>query len=303
MRVVVDDRRPAPRAPSTTDEDPAAFPLVAAGATSLVGRFLVPAARERGWSVCALSRGGGEGRIAADLTAPDLFDRLPTARRAVLLSPIWLTPPAVPALAARGVKRLVALSSTSVFTKGGSPVAAERAVAARLAEGEAETVRLCEAHGIAWTLLRPTLIYAEGRDRNVSRLAALIRRFRVLPLAGEGGGLRQPVHAADLAEVCLAALERPAAANRAYDLPGGETLTYREMAERLFAAHGLRPRVLAVPPALWRAGLRLLSPVLPGATVAMGDRMAEDLVFDAGPAKADLDWSPRDFRPRFGADR
>jgi hypothetical protein len=37
---------------------------------------------------------------------------------------------------------------------------------------------------VAWTILRPTLIYVEGRDANVSRLAGLIRRFKVLPLSG-----------------------------------------------------------------------------------------------------------------------
>jgi nucleoside-diphosphate-sugar epimerase len=72
-------------------------------------------------------------------------------------------------------------------------------VAASLAEAEAEVERFCAEPGVAWTILRPTLIYDEGRDGNVSRLAGLIRRFGVLPLSGEGEGLRQPVHAEDLA--------------------------------------------------------------------------------------------------------
>lgn len=286
-----------------TDETRRAFPLIVAGGTSLIGRFLLARARADGRRVVAVTRTGGSGReadwLAADLTAPDLAARLPEARDAVLSSPIWLTPAAVPALAARGVERLVAFSSTSRFTKAASPVAEERAVAARLADGEAETIRLCAAHGIAWTILRPTLIYAEGADRNVSRLAALIARFGVLPLSGRGQGRRQPVHADDLAGAALDALAAVAARDRAYDLPGGETLTYREMTERLFLALGRKPRILVVPPALWRLGLTLASPVLPGATAAMGDRMAEDLVFDSGPARADLGWSPRPFRPVF----
>lgn len=283
-----------------TDETRFPFPLVVAGATSLIGRFLLPLAEREGRRVAALSRRGGEGRIEADLTGPGLFERLPAAREAVLLSPIWLTPEAVPALAARGVRRLVAVSSTSRFTKAASPVAEERAVAARLARGEAETERLCGEEGIAWTLLRPTLIYAEGADRNVTRLAGLIRRVRALPLSGPGKGRRQPVHAEDVAAACLAALRSSAAVNRSYDLPGGETLTYRDMAERLFRAQGLTPRIVSVPPPLWRLGLAALSPVLPGATAAMGDRMAEDLVFDVAPARADLGYSPRPFAPRFG---
>ena len=97
----------------------------------------------------------------------------------------------------------------------------------------------------------------------------------------------------------LKALETPATENGAYDLPGGETLTYRIMAERIFEALVRRPRVVAVPAPLWRLALTLASPLLPGATSAMGDRMAEDLVFDAAPARRDLGWAPRDFHPRF----
>jgi nucleoside-diphosphate-sugar epimerase len=119
--------------------------------------------------------------------------------------------------------RLVAFSSTSRFTKQTSDVPEERAVAASLAEAEAEVERFCAEQGVAWTILRPTLIYDEGRDGNVSRLAGLIRRFGVLPLSGGGEGLRQPVHAEDLAVGALRAAGSPAAENKAYDLVGGET--------------------------------------------------------------------------------
>ena len=107
------------------------------------------------------------------------------------MSPIWLlTAPVLAALKAAGMTRLVAFSSTSRFTKPASPVAAEREVARRLAEAEDAVAAFCAGNGVGWTILRPTLIYAEGQDRNVSRLAALIRRLGFLPLAGDGGGRR-----------------------------------------------------------------------------------------------------------------
>ena len=127
------------------------------------------------------------------------------------LSPVWHLPPALGALKARGMRRLVAFSSTSVTAKAASPDAYEgrRMTARSLAEGEARVRAFCAAEGVAWTLLRPTLIYAEGQDQNVSRLASLIRRFGVLPLAGKGEGLRQPVHADDLAQGGLIAAAEP----------------------------------------------------------------------------------------------
>lgn len=279
-------------------------PLLVLGATSLVGAPLLARLAQTGRAAVALSRAerapaDGVTWVRGDLGEPGWTDALPAVEQALSLSPIWLLPRAVPALADAGVRRLVAFSSTSRFTKAASPVAAEREVAERLARSEEETIALCEARGVAWTILRPTLIYDPGRDANVTRLARLIRKVGVLPLAGRGGGRRQPVHADDLAAGALAALDAPAARDRAYDLPGGETLTYRAMAERIFKGLGRRPRILSVPAPLWRAAFALASPVLPGATAAMGDRMAEDLVFDGEPARRDFGWSPRPFRPEF----
>lgn len=276
-------------------------PLLVLGGTSLIGRFLLERLGAEGRTFVALSRSPQPPVPGGDWLVGDLGRELafPAAEQALSLSPIWLLPPVLPKLAAGGVRRIVAFSSTSVWTKAASSDPGERAVAERLAQAEAEVVAFCETRGVAWTVLRPTLIYAEGRDANVSRLAGLIRRWGVLPLYGAGEGRRQPVHADDLAAGALAALEAPAAINRAFDLPGGETLTYREMSRRIFLALRRRPRIVSLPPPLWNAAFRLASPWLPGAGAAMGARMAEDLVFDPQPAQTAFGWNPRPFRPTF----
>ena len=272
------------------------------GATSLVGRFALPRLVEAGFRVVALSRAPQPAMPGVEWTEGDLHDpglTLLQVDAVLALAPIWLLPDALPALARTGATRLIAFSSTSAATKANSPVAAERAVATALIVGESRTRAFCEEAGIACTIFRPTMIYAEGRDGNVSRLASLIRRFGVLPLSGRGEGRRQPVHADDLAAACLQALDRPETHGRVYELPGGETLSYRAMVERLFDAVGRRRRIVAVPPPLWRLALALAAPLLPGATAAMGDRMGVDLVFDGEPARRDFGWAPRGFRPRF----
>ena len=273
------------------------------GASSLVGRFLVPLAGDAGQDVIRLGRSAsGPASLAADLTAPDLVDYLPKADLVYACCPIWLLPGALEALAAKGLRRLIAFSSTSRFTKTASSHAAERGVAEKLAGAEDAVIAFCQARGIDWTILRPTLIYAEGLDQNISRLAGLIKRVCLVPIAGPGLGQRQPVHAADLAALAVRASQTGRAHNKAYDLPGGETLTYRAMVERVFIGMGRRPRIISIPLGLWQAGLMLASPLLPGATGAMGARMAQDLVFDASAAKIDLDWQPRAFAPQFRPD-
>ena len=276
---------------------------VVLGATSLVGRFLVDRLVTAGIHPIAVSRNSQAPRAGVRWVAADLMDlRLPpdeVPRVAFSAGPIWLLPAALPVLHQAGVSRLVAFSSTSRFTKETSPISAEREVARRLIDGEAATQSYCDDHGIAWTILRPTVIYAEGQDRSITRLANLIRKLRVLPLAGDGLGKRQPVHADDLAAGALAAALSAAGENRAYDLPGGETLTYRAMCERIFEALGYRPRIVSVPPTVWRMGLSIAALAMPGITTAMGSRMADDLTFDPTQAERDFRWRPRGFRPCF----
>jgi nucleoside-diphosphate-sugar epimerase len=279
-------------------------PVLVLGASSLVGRYLLPRLAETRAVAAALSRRprdpdpGGVRWIVGDLEAPQSI-AFPVAETVLSLCPIWLLPAALPALRAQGLRRLVAFSSTSVTGKAKSSDRSERLTAARLATAEEAVQNFCEREGVAWTLLRPTMIYSEGFDGNVSRLAALAERFGVAPLAGPGRGLRQPVHAEDLAWAATAAAASPVAAGRVYELPGGETLTYRQMVERIFLGLDRTPRIVSAPPFLWRMAFRLARGGLPGATAAMGERMNQDLAFDGGPAARDFGWAPRPFKPVF----
>lgn len=279
-------------------------PVLVLGATSLIGRHLLARLKAEDLEPLAISRRPPTNDacwLDGDLKDPHLADHLPAVATVFSLSPIWLLPAALPGLKARGMSRLIAFSSTSRFTKADSPDEGERAVAQELADAESAVETWCAAHGVAWTILRPTLIYDEGRDENVSRIARLVKRFHLMPLSGAGEGLRQPVHAEDLAQGALAAAHAPATRNRAYDLVGGETVTYRVMVDRVFEGLGKRPRALAMPTWLFGLIMRLAKPFYPGATVAMGTRMGQDLTFDSAEATRDFGWAPRAFHPRFSS--
>ena len=96
-----------------------------------------------------------------------------------------------------------------------------------------------------------------------------------------------------------AAAHAQAATNRAYDLVGGETVSYRVMVDRVFEGLGKTPRSLPMPTWLFGLITRLAKPFYPGATTAMGTRMGQDLTFDSSDAARDFGWSPRRFHPRF----
>lgn len=268
------------------------------GATSLVGECLLPMLCRSGYVVSAFSRKS---------PLPSVHDiswhwvdeeKWPRPYLWVCLAPIWVLPEYFDRLIKSGARRIVVLSSTSRFTKDDSSDEAEREISRRLAKGEARLRDWAELNGIEWVILRPTLIYGRGRDRNIAAIARFIHRFGFFPTVGNAFGLRQPIHAEDVAGACIAALESSAAANRSYNISGGETLSYREMVNRVFFALHRRPRLVAIPLPAFRAATACLRffPRCRHWSAAMAERMSRDLVFDHADAARDLKFSPRGFR-------
>jgi nucleoside-diphosphate-sugar epimerase len=272
------------------------------GGTGLVGGYIVEHLLRAEQRPLVLSRsprqGSGVDWVHGDLSKPDTLN-IPAFATLFCTADASLLADALPRLLNPSLKRVVVFSSTSVLTKLEAEIASERETMRRLLDAERRISAICEAHNVAWTILRPTLIYAEGRDTNITPLSRLIRRFGFMPVVGGGPGLRQPVHAEDLAIAALASASSRAAINKVYALPGGETLTYREMVGRIFDALRLPRRTISVPVPVWRAGFKLARPLFPSANVAMGIRMMKDMTFDSSPAIQDFGWHPRGFKPRF----
>jgi len=271
------------------------------GGSGQIGVPVIERLRAAGWEVTALSR-----RPHADVPGlrwvEGAFDRMPELppRFDVVIScgPLdrfarWYTQGQVAA------PRVVAFGSTSLETKRESADPAERDLVRRLHDGEQAVFASAAGRGAAATLLRPTLVYGAGRDASLTRIATLARRGGIFPLPRGACGLRQPVHVEDLADAVLACLERPASHGRAYALPGGETLMYRDMVGRVLACLQPPARMVELPAPLFAFAVRLAQ--LTGRVRGLGDaavgRMREDLVFDAGPATRDLGYAPRAFRP------
>ncbi|MBX3615829.1 NAD-dependent epimerase/dehydratase family protein [Nitrosomonas sp.] len=275
------------------------------GATSLAGECILRQLIQNGWHVNAFSRYA----IAhhhpqmtwrqinlPHPTDPDNNDNpIPYW---LCAAPIWVLPGYFDLLLTYGAQRVVVLSSTSRFTKEISSDPLEKKIVQRLIDSEDKVKAWATAHKIDWIILRPTLIYGYGRDKNISEIAQVIRRFGFFPLFGPAQGLRQPIHVEDVALACCRALDTLNLANRSYNLTGGEVLTFREMVRRVFEAQNLPPRMLTVPlwffkMALW--GLKRL-PRYRHWTPAMAERMNQDLKFDCSEAQRDLNIVPRPFK-------
>lgn len=197
------------------------------------------------------------------------------------------------------LRQVVAISSSSVITKRDSDEAAEQAVVAELESAEQALQTLCEQRQIALTLLRPTLVYGCGMDQNLSRVIAWLRRRSWMPIAAGATGLRQPVHADDIAQLCVQCLDLGPRASGCFALGGATQLTYRDMLRLTAKAANLKLRLIPLPMAVLAPILNLLKrmPSLQGLNGAMIQRQRVDLLVDDAPARLHLHWRPREFQP------
>lgn len=274
------------------------------GASGQIGMPLLDLLRDDDWRVYAISRQEHVDQPALHWLRGDLAGvrDLPNGVEVIFsCGPLDLFAQWYAATSLR-CPRVIAFGSTSIEVKRGSADADERNVSARLREGEQRLFETAAMRNAAVTVLRPTLVYGAGRDRNLVRIAHIAGRFGRIVLPRDAHGLRQPVHVRDLADAAFRCVGVEASFGRSYALPGGETLTYREMVARVLAA-------LAPPPKLHEVPSPVFNVVLAAAHAAgfaldfneaAVARMRSDLVFDLADAQRDFGYSPRGFRPDAG---
>ena len=271
------------------------------GARSFIGECLFNIAQDKNRSFTAFSRRkiqteNKSKNISWQILANSPPERL-IIRQWICLAPIWILPDYFAVLESYGIERIVVLSSTSRFTKITSSDAKEQVIVKQLIEGEARLIKWAEQQQIEWVILRPTLIYGLGKDKNISTIINFIKRFGFFPLFGLAKGKRQPIHADDVANACVQVLNTPTVINKSYNITGEETLTYDAMVKRVFKFLDRKCFIVYVPIVFFRIAFVILRhfPRFKNLNVAMAERMSQDLVFDSCEAQIDFKFSARDF--------
>ncbi len=265
------------------------------GGSSQIGHFLLPRLLQRGDSVLALSRNppasaqGGLIWMRGEL--PTHIPALPPLSAILCFGPLPAFAEWLAHVSLIGTPQVIATSSMSAESKRDSQVPAERALSRQLREGELALANACAQHGLAWTVLRPTLVYGAGLDRSLTPIARRASRARCFPLPA-GSGLRQPVHADDIAQAVLSALGNGAVAGRVLPIGGGERFTAGEMFIRVRGS--LSVATLPLPLPSWL--LRLARHTLPQLRGPL-HRLDADLIADNSELQRLLGVQPRPFRP------
>ncbi len=119
------------------------------------------------------------------------------------------------------VERIVHISVTQASTESDLPYY----------HGKGIQENLLKECGVAYTIIRPTLVFGK-EDILVNNIAWMLRRFPVFPIMGSGSYRLQPVFVGDVAQIAVQHSAGPAGIT--VDAIGPETFTFEQLA-RLIA--------------------------------------------------------------------
>jgi nucleoside-diphosphate-sugar epimerase len=150
------------------------------------------------------------------------------------------------------VRRVVLISSVSVYLPAPSPITEEVAIGGGGAYGQSKAgaeaaVQACAAqHGLEWVILRPCTIYGE-RDSGFTRLLLRILGWPVVIVSDDDWPSLELVHVADVVTAAMLAGTRSRAQRQIYNITGGQGATLREIVKIYKEVTGRKRLVISVP--------------------------------------------------------
>lgn len=274
--------------------------VLVTGGTGFTGSHLLPLLVKRGHRVACLVRNAAQRdaveQTGAEAVPGDLADRQSLSQAMAGCQILFNVasvgfghaPNIVAAAQDAGLERAIFVSTTAIFT---SLAASSKAV--RLAAEET-----INQSGLAWTVLRPTMIYGTDRDRNMCRLIRYLNKWPVITILGPGTFLQQPVYVQDVAGALFAAAENEATVGRAYNIAGATPLSFNQVIDTVCTALGRRVAKLHLPSKPLLAGLSTAEKLglrLPIKTEQIM-RLNEDKAFDYSAASRDFGFAPLTFK-------
>ena len=122
--------------------------------------------------------------------------------------------------------------------------------------GKALVERSLAEAGVPYSIVRPTWVFGGERDVLTNNIAWILRRMPVFAIPGNGRYPVQPVHAVDLARICVE--HSQVDSDVIVDAAGPETMSFEELIRAVRSAIGGRAQITHVPPAVMSAASRAL---------------------------------------------
>lgn len=167
-----------------------------------------------------------------------------------------------------------------------SPLVLDDAYASSKAAAEQALIACARGSQMAWTIVRPPLIYGPGVKGPMRSLANAVLKGAPLPFGLVTKNSRDMIGVRNLSEFLALTATHPAAKNETFVVRDGAPLSTRALIETIASAANVKARLVSVPPALLKAAGRLTGK---GESLA---RLIGDYRIDDSKARALLGWHP-----------
>jgi uncharacterized protein YbjT (DUF2867 family) len=249
--------------------------ILITGGAGFVGSHLIRRLRARGVPLRVMVReSGGAHELEAqgvEVVAGDIADRVSLEKAASgadglihLVGIIQEAPGATfQGVHVDGIRNTIAAAKTAgirrFFFQSALGARPDARSAYHRTKWEAE--ELVRASGLAYTILRPSLICGPG-DRFTARLAEIIRLSPLLPVMGSGRAKVQPIYIEDAVGCIERAALNDCCLGETCEIGGPDQLTYNEVTRIIAEAMDVRRPTVHVPLPLAKAAARMFEAVL-----------------------------------------
>lgn len=189
------------------------------------------------------------------------------------------------------VRRLIVIHTCGVYSK-------YKAAGEEYRQIDSYVIDICNKHNISLTILRPTMIYGNIRDRNVIKFIKMVDKLPIMPVVNGGKYKLQPVHYEDLGKAFYDVLvNEKATDNNDFILSGKEPILLRDMFTEIGKNLGKNVKFISCPFFFAYPGAVIIWAL----TLGKFDfrekvqRLCEDRSFPHEEASKAFDYQPRSF--------
>lgn len=231
-------------------------------------------------------------KVIGDINDEDLLDKCMKSVDTVFhIAHIGYTLKIIKAAINNNVRRAICVHTTGIYSKF-------RKASEEYIDIESKLKDIVSNSNIKVTILRPTMIYGDMCDKNMSKFIKMVDHLRIFPVVDRGKSLIQPVNARDLGKAYYSVLMLPDDKLRSeYILSGEKPITIIEALKLISDNLGKKTIFVSVP-----AGFaELLAKITKALTLGKVDyiekvqRMTEDRSFSHEEATLDFDYNPEPF--------
>ncbi|MCJ8007987.1 SDR family oxidoreductase [Lederbergia wuyishanensis] len=191
------------------------------------------------------------------------------------------------------VKRVILVHTTGIYSKYKNASDGYKTI-----EQELEKIKNDPECSTSITILRPSMIYGDLCDRNMSKFIKMVDKLRIIPVINGGNSLIQPVNARDLGKAFYTVLMSPDETDgNTYDLTGERPIKIIDVFKLISKELNKNTIFISVPLSLgvWMA--RVLKTITSGKIdfIERVQRMGEDRSYSHDKASNNFGYHPMSF--------